>query len=175
MSRHFPKHGMRGSKCIRTHHFEPAPHPAECLGRRHLVWVLNRRQCPLAFKKECLLWFTLRERNLKSSIGWSKILKSYMFVSPKVFLDQAWSYSLEQRSKTDGSPLPPPMNNRRLRACPSLENDKQATIRLDWLVLTSSWVILCVCQTPLMSRALAIQMIFCFSIKKEILFEENQH
>lgn len=99
MSRHFPKHEMCGSKCIKTHHFEPAPHPAECLGHRHHVCVLNHRQYPLVFKKECLLRFILGERNLKSSIGWCKILRSYLFVSPKVFCDQAWSYSLEQGAK----------------------------------------------------------------------------
>lgn len=66
------------------------------------------------------------------------------------------------------------MNERRLLAFPSLENDEQAMIRTG-LFLLPPGLLYMYGQTPLMSRALAIQMIFCFSIKKEILFKENQH
>lgn len=67
MSRHFSKHGICGSKCIKMHRFELAPHPAECLGHRHLVCVLNRS----------VHWFS--KRSVCSDLFWGKgILKALL-------------------------------------------------------------------------------------------------
>lgn len=46
--------------------------------------------------------FALIYSKNKSSIDWSRILELYVFVSPKLFLDQAWSWVSDQGMKEMG-------------------------------------------------------------------------
>lgn len=50
----------------------------------------------------CKNLFALIYSKNKSSIDWSRILKLYVFVSPKLFLDQAWRWVLDQEMKEIG-------------------------------------------------------------------------
>lgn len=82
---------------------------------------------------------------------------------------------LRRGSETDGSYLLLLINERRLLDFPSSGNYAQGMIRLERLLLHPPGLFYIDGQTPLVSRALARQMLFCLSTRKEILFQENQH